>query len=110
MGRKSECYNHNNHCLTDKGTLGCLGEQNFTFNSSKNFSWWCMGNLVFDLFKMFTSNNSASRDEFVMNTLFVLIKKKLLLNYSRKLVRFSLFGKKRYKLKIFSLSSELRPQ
>ena len=39
-----------------------------------------MGNLVFDPFKMFTSNNSASSNEFVMNTLLVLIKNILLLN------------------------------
>lgn len=39
-----------------------------------------MGNLVFDPFKMFTSNNSASSNEFVMNTLLVLIKNTLLLN------------------------------
>lgn len=39
-----------------------------------------MGNLVFDPFTMFTSNNSASSNEFVMNTLLVLIKNILLLN------------------------------
>lgn len=65
----SEWYDHNDHCLIDKETLWCLREQNFKFNSSKNVNWWYMGNLVFDPFEMFTTNNSAASDEFVMKTL-----------------------------------------
>ena len=65
-----------------------------------------MGNLVFDPFKMFISNNSASSDEFA--------------TFSYQKIYFSLiieesffgffFWEKEVQIEIFSLPSELRPQ
>ena len=65
-----------------------------------------MGNLVFDPFKMFTSNNSASSDEFATCS-YQKIYFSLIIEES-----FSVFwgGGKEVQIEIFSLPSELRPQ